>query len=138
MPDRGPRTSRDRLAPRTAALLIVAACTSCGARSSLSDAAGATSSGSSASSSSSSGSPPGTGCPHPKKGRVTLAESTPAAAIVVDAANVYWISGDTILKCAVCGCDGHPTVLAAGQDNPVAIAVDATSVYWTNLGASEG
>ena len=56
--------------------------------------------------------------------------------IAVDAQNVYWTNqvGGQIMRCAIRGCDGQPTMLASGQSYPSAIAVDGTSIYWANGG----
>ncbi|MDC3954478.1 hypothetical protein [Polyangium jinanense] len=61
-------------------------------------------------------------------------------AIAVDSANVYWTSffDNTVMKCAVTGCGGAPTVLASGQPHPKVIALDDTSVYWGTLGNPGG
>jgi hypothetical protein len=73
----------------------------------------------------------------------TLAMGTSAAAVVVDATNVYWTDSGTqgssdgsIWKAPLAG--GTPTLLASGQPNPSAIAVDGANVYWTNFGAPNG
>jgi hypothetical protein len=50
--------------------------------------------------------------------------------IAVDATNVYWTSGTTVLKTPIGG--GAMVILASGQNSSYGIAVDATSVYWTN------
>lgn len=56
--------------------------------------------------------------------------------VAVDATHVYWTNqGDgTVMKCALTGCDDHPTTLATGQNNPYGVAVDATHVYWVTYG----
>lgn len=72
-------------------------------------------------------------------------------AIAADANNVYWLNLGTseghgksccgytdgqVMKCAVRGCDNHPTVLATISMNvndpatPGALVIDATNVYW--------
>ena len=63
----------------------------------------------------------------------TVASPSPPG-IAQDGAYVYWTGIDDnvgrVMKCAVGGCGGVPTVLAAGLGNTTAIAVDQTSVYW--------
>jgi len=72
-----------------------------------------------------------------------------AVGIAVDADNVYWaetgqsvVAGQMVAgagrvaKCAIGGCNGSPTVIAASQDGPTGIAVDAMHVYWASSGAS--
>ena len=54
-----------------------------------------------------------------------------AEAIAVDATNVYFTDGPSVMKCAIGGCGGNPTTLATDQ-LPGAIAADATNVYWTD------
>jgi hypothetical protein len=74
--------------------------------------------------------------------------------ITVDATDVYWTnsgttgcvrvnncppmpvmsgSGGQVVKCAIGGCGGAPTVLAADASDPTGIAVDAANVYWTDF-----
>jgi hypothetical protein len=61
--------------------------------------------------------------------------STGSLDLAIDAANVYWTDGvANVFKCAIGGCAGVPTTLAATQAGPADIAVDATNVYWINRG----
>jgi hypothetical protein len=65
---------------------------------------------------------------------LTLASGQSAPTwVAVDATNAYWTNGDgTIMKCAIGGCGGNPTMVATDTPGSWGIAVDATSVYWTN------
>ena len=51
--------------------------------------------------------------------------------IVVDAANVYWKTGD-VRRVPKSG--GQSTVLDSGTSSPAGLVVDDTYLYWTNLG----
>lgn len=64
---------------------------------------------------------------------VTLATTIwSPTAIALDAANVYWTSGNYVAKVEKTG--GTPELLADGPWTGTAIAVDGSSVYWTNQG----
>jgi hypothetical protein len=65
------------------------------------------------------------------------------AGIVVDATYVYWVDvgfasvdggarpGSQVMKCAKAGCNGSPTVLAAGTWSGASkLGVDSANVYW--------
>ncbi len=55
---------------------------------------------------------------------------TSAGWLVVDSTNLYFSAGDSALyECAIGGCGGKPTQLAA-QTYATGIAVDSTTVYW--------
>jgi hypothetical protein len=66
--------------------------------------------------------------------------------LVVDAANVYWITAGTesqatgmVLYCPVAGCPAAgPIVLAAQQRAPRHITQDDTALYWSNEGLAGG
>jgi hypothetical protein len=61
-----------------------------------------------------------------------------AQGLFVDATNVYWTNtgpGGQIRKCAVGGCGGTPTLLAAALASPNAVLAAGNDVYWTNYGA---
>jgi hypothetical protein len=82
------------------------------------------------------------------------------AAIAVDRENVYWknigtsdgphdtklsalYTGGQVLKCAIRGCAGHPTVLASGREvsggiPSLAFALDGGDVYWADEGPIDG
>jgi hypothetical protein len=66
--------------------------------------------------------------------------------IAVDATSVYWTNGENIgaanadagrdgavMRCAIGGCNGTPTVLVSTLWDPTGIAVDSTNVYWTDF-----
>ena len=68
--------------------------------------------------------------------------------IAVGSTSVYWMnqgkggpaavatpSTGSVMSCAIGGC-ARPTVMATGQDNPIAIALDSVNVYWTNGGSN--
>jgi hypothetical protein len=73
----------------------------------------------------------------------TLASSLAApAGLVARDANVYWVdsaidtqSAGSVKTAPIAG--GCPTILASGQNRPLAIAVDDTDVYWTVLGTPD-
>jgi hypothetical protein len=73
----------------------------------------------------------------------TLSSSSWPQGIAQDDAYVYWTEIDDkyvgrVMKCAISGCGGVPTVLAAGLGNTAGIAVDQTSVYWIEYGIDNG
>src|SRR5690349_1743653 len=59
-----------------------------------------------------------------------LLSSTPGLylpGVAVDANNVYWTTGNSLLKCALGGCNGQPTTLVSGLGNAVAVATDGVN-----------
>lgn len=60
-------------------------------------------------------------------------------AMKADASGLYWVERigtvGRIMRCALPACPGGPQVLAASQDQPVAIVTDAGFVYWVNAGS---
>jgi hypothetical protein len=67
-----------------------------------------------------------------------LASSQPGpTTIAVDATDVYWSTRDSgagdakIMKCAISGCNGQPTVVVSAQSEIGGLAVDGASLYWT-------
>jgi hypothetical protein len=71
----------------------------------------------------------GGGCQSSQCQPVTLA--TGVSEIAIDANNVYWTDGVTmVMQGPISG--GTATTLATGQSNPIGIGVNATSVYWAN------
>jgi hypothetical protein len=139
---------------RTAvASLVVCSATACGER--VIDAPGPTASAGAGATSSGVG---GTGgaCPSTCAGAccagvctgglclTKLASAEGTGPIALDSTAVYWMSGGTtpngfndaaVLKCAIGGCGGKPTVIAAGNSACVpscAIAVGASAVYWAD------
>jgi hypothetical protein len=82
----------------------------------------------------------------------TLKPSTPATnqngpiLVTADQDNLYWTNegeqvdasayNGQVMKCAIAGCNGKPTVLASGQAMPNGIVVSSGIVYWVNQGTS--
>ncbi len=74
---------------------------------------------------------------------VTVASLGTPYNLVVDQANVYWVSFNDPLKTPgsimqVPSTGGKPIVLASDQTYPWGIAIDQSNVYWTTLGAPSG
>jgi hypothetical protein len=78
------------------------------------------------------GSCPLTGCAKPT---VLADNQLDPDDIATDGINVYWTdnTADTVLRCAVGGCDDKPTTLAQNQNQPKGIALDDKAVYWTQV-----
>ncbi len=70
-------------------------------------------------------------------GPTTLVAAGSPGALAVDGTSVYFVDGTSVSKCAVAGCNGQATVVAANRNGPSAVAVDATRVYWTESGTAE-
>lgn len=66
---------------------------------------------------------------------VTLAATTSATAVAVDATDVYWIdsSAAAIFRVPISG--GTPTMVVSSPPNLAALAVDGINVYWTSYSA---
>jgi hypothetical protein len=59
--------------------------------------------------------------------------------VAVDATDAYFVTGNGIvMKCAIGGCNGTPTVVATGALVGVEIALDANNVYWTAVNGGPG
>ena len=60
-------------------------------------------------------------------------------AVAVDATDVYFVtSNGIVMKCAIGGCNGSPTVVATGAPVGIEIALDANNVYWTAVNGGPG
>jgi hypothetical protein len=72
---------------------------------------------------------------------VLLASVKGAKGIAVDSTNVYWTTYGygvaAVMKCAVGGCGGGPTIVASGLALPTWIAVDSANIYWTDVSGNE-
>ena len=86
--------------------------------------------------------------------------TAPIAAMAVDDANVYWLTqglstgparnpgpivDGQVMKCAIAGCDNHPTVLASGLSLlpiqgliPSSLALVGTELYWVGQEMTQG
>lgn len=119
------------------ASVLAVALLSCGARSEISSAPSSPDAGGKVAASNEAGLDVVTesGAPAP----VVLATGPLLAGIAVDATNVYWAEhGDgKIMKCAVGGCGGAPSVVASNLGGAFGVVVDSTNVYWTNNGDDE-
>lgn len=56
-----------------------------------------------------------------------------AGAITTDGTYLYWTTQTTVNKCAIAGCAGGSTTIAANQSFPGGIAVDSVAVYWVTF-----
>ena len=75
-------------------------------------------------------------------GSLATGQNSPTALVIANG-NVFWTnqgqSGAVgqVMKCAIAGCGGNPTVLASGQALPDGITADGTNVYWVNSGTGQ-
>ena len=72
-------------------------------------------------------------------GRASIATSSSASDLAVDASGVYWANdlkpGGSILHVGLAG--GTTTQLAGNLSGPVAVALGSDAVYWINSGTNE-